>query len=336
MKKFIAMLLAVVMVCGVVGSAVARTPEEILEATRYLSAQIDALEASGQASNNEVYSLWVDFSNLSSKSVAMSVYQDGSAIPTNATTFPLSKVFEWREAEQQLVKYALGNIANRYRVEPLNTDITCKTLNPDASPRDTIPFYVYGQYKAEAVAELYNGIPTCFDIVYYPPGTGSGGGHSGSMSQPVDPIETPVADAIEEGTSGQLISVIFAIGNTSVTTSTESITMDVAPYIKNERTYVPVRYLAYTLGVPKEGVTWEQETKRVGITKNETDITLTIGSTVMLVNQVPVQMDVAPELTNGRTMLPARWVAEALGAEVDWDEANQQATIKLPETEPGD
>ena len=56
----------------------------------------------------------------------------------------------------------------------------------------------------------------------------------------------------------------------------------------------------------------------------------------MTVNQAPVQMDVAPEIKDGRTMLPARWVAEALGAEVDWDEANQQATIKLPETEPGD
>lgn len=30
--------------------------------------------------------------------------------------------------------------------------------------------------------------------------------------------------------------------------------MDVAPYIKNGRTYVPVRYLAYALGVPEEGV----------------------------------------------------------------------------------
>jgi len=336
MRKFIAMLLAVVMVFGVAGSAQARTPEEILEATRYLSAQIDALEASGQASNNEVYSLWVDFSALSNASVGMAVYKDGSATPTNSTTFATTKVFEWKDAEQQLVKYALGNVANRYRAEPLNTDITCKTYFADFSPRNTIPFYVYGQYKAEAVAELYNGIPTCFDIVYYPPGSGGGSGYSGSMSQPVEPIETPVADAIEEGTASEVMSAIFSIGNNTVTVANKTIEMDVSPYIKNDRTYVPVRYLAYSLGVPEEGVTWEQDTKQVGIIKDETDIALTIGSTVMAVNSEPVQMDVAPEIKDGRTMLPARWVAEALGAEVDWDEANQQATIKLPETEPGD
>jgi len=53
----------------------------------------------------------------------------------------------------------------------------------------------------------------------------------------------------------------------------------------------------------------------------------------MTVNQAPVQMDVAPEIKDGRTMLPARWVAEALGAEVDWDENTKQAIIKMPVTE---
>lgn len=41
-------------------------------------------------------------------------------------------------------------------------------------------------------------------------------------------------------------------------------------------------------------------------------------------------MDVAPEITNDRTMLPARWVAEALDAEVEWDEETQEAIIKIP------
>src|SRR5690606_15944208 len=112
-------------------------------------------------------------------------------------------------------------------------------------------------------------------------------------------------------------------------------TMDVAPYIKEDRTYVPVRYLAYSLGVAEDGVTWDGNARRVGISKDDTDITLIIGSPVMYVDKKPVKMDVSPEITNNRTFLPARWVAEALGAEVEWDDTTKQAIIKMPITEPG-
>jgi hypothetical protein len=53
----------------------------------------------------------------------------------------------------------------------------------------------------------------------------------------------------------------------------------------------------------------------------------------MQVNKSPVHMDVSPEITNDRTFLPARWVAEALGAEVEWDDTTKQAIIKMPVTE---
>lgn len=41
------------------------------------------------------------------------------------------------------------------------------------------------------------------------------------------------------------------------------------------------------------------------------------------------KMDVAPIIKNGRTMLPARFVAENLGAEVSWDAETQTVTISL-------
>lgn len=64
----------------------------------------------------------------------------------------------------------------------------------------------------------------------------------------------------------------------------------------------------------------------------ETDISLTIGSNTMTVNNDPVIMDVAPEIKDGRTMLPARWVAEALGATVEWNESLNQAVIIMPQS----
>lgn len=47
----------------------------------------------------------------------------------------------------------------------------------------------------------------------------------------------------------------------------------------------------------------------------------------LYVNGREIQVDVPPQLVNGRTMVPIRWVAEALGARVDWDQANNLVTI---------
>jgi len=37
--------------------------------------------------------------------------------------------------------------------------------------------------------------------------------------------------------------------------------------------------------------------------------------------------DVAPRLIDGRVMVPVRWVAEALGADVQWDAESRQVTV---------
>ena len=40
----------------------------------------------------------------------------------------------------------------------------------------------------------------------------------------------------------------------------------------------------------------------------------------LIVNGYEIKPDIPPQLINGRTMVPVRWAAEALGADVQWDE----------------
>ncbi len=101
--------------------------------------------------------------------------------------------------------------------------------------------------------------------------------------------------------------------------------MDVAPYIKNGRTYVPMRYLGEALGAE---VVWDDAARTVTLTKGDTTVVFTIGSTSYTVNGEAKTADVAPEITNDRTMLPARFVAEAFGAEVGWDAGTQTVLIQ--------
>jgi len=54
---------------------------------------------------------------------------------------------------------------------------------------------------------------------------------------------------------------------------------------------------------------------------------LTIGSKQMDVNVDSYELDVAPYIKNGYTMVPLRFVAEAFGAKVGWDDGTKTVDI---------
>lgn len=335
MKKLITLLLMVCLLFGIISSCFARTPEQLNADVQYLYDQIDILEASSQYSNDDISSLWVDFTNISTiGNVSMSVYESVYANPTLTTNFNTVKPYSWDYAEQELIKYGLGNIANYYRAEPYNTDITCKTLLPNGQHRDIIPFYVYGQYNSQSIAELYNGIPNCFEIVYHHSSGTSDNGISGNASVPSSPIEMPIAESVTKtGTDTsvkEVLKSVFSLNNTGYVFNDKTEKMDVAPYAKEGRTYVPVRYLAYALGVTPEGIIWNQENQTVTVTQNKIVVNMTIGSNIMTVNGTPTTMDVVPEIVDNRTMLPARYLAEALGAKITWNSENNSVEIEKP------
>ena len=58
------------------------------------------------------------------------------------------------------------------------------------------------------------------------------------------------------------------------------------------------------------------------------DIVLTIDSDVALVNGKEVKLDVPAKIENNRTLVPIRFVAEALNCEVIWDEETRKVGIK--------
>ena len=148
--------------------------------------------------------------------------------------------------------------------------------------------------------------------------------------------DTPASVAIAKNvtappveTKGGTGSGTFVIGSNIYTVNGLTKVMDVAPYIKNDRTYVPYRYLALALGVAEEDIVWDAAAQKVTVTKGENTVEAVIGSTTLTVNGSAVTMDVAPEITNDRTMLPARFLAEALGATVGWDPATRTVVFEM-------
>ena len=101
--------------------------------------------------------------------------------------------------------------------------------------------------------------------------------------------------------------------------------MDVAPYIKNSRTLVPIRFVTEALN---SSVYWLPETRQVRIVDGPKEIFLTIDSTRVTIGSTVYTMDVPPQIVNGRTFVPLRFVSENLGAAVEWNGELREITIK--------
>jgi len=91
---------------------------------------------------------------------------------------------------------------------------------------------------------------------------------------------------------------------------------DARPFIdENDRTQLPVRAVMESMNC---SVYYDDMTKTVTIKGKDVDMTLKIGENTIVVDGKAANMDTAARIVNDRTYIPARFVAEALGYEVEW------------------
>lgn len=88
------------------------------------------------------------------------------------------------------------------------------------------------------------------------------------------------------------------------------------PMIKNGRTLVPVRAIFEEIGASVE---WDDSTKTVTAKKGADTIRMTINDRALKKNDSTVMLEVPAQIIGGRTMVPARAVAEAFDMRVTWD-----------------
>ena len=118
--------------------------------------------------------------------------------------------------------------------------------------------------------------------------------------------------------------IVLVVNDKTAVVDGNAVTNDVAPIIVNGRTYTPARFVAESLGAK---VDWNEATRTVTITKGDTSIVLIVDTTTAYVNGKAVKMDASAFIADGRTFTPSRFVAEQLGANVEWDEATRSITI---------
>ncbi len=158
-------------------------------------------------------------------------------------------------------------------------------------------------------------------------------------------------DSVSEGETGSLVvaenaeepevvrlrkaGVIFLqIGNYAAITEGKLTWIDlgnknVIPYIKDDRTMVPLRFLTESLGAT---VGYNDQTRGITVTLGATVMELTVGEKAYLLNGEAFEMDCAAEISEDRTFVPVRFVSEALGRAVKWLPEERMVVITAPQS----
>ena len=131
----------------------------------------------------------------------------------------------------------------------------------------------------------------------------------------------------------QMIVLTLTIGNPYLSVNLVPQEIDpgrgTTPVIRNGRTLVPIRAIVEAFG---GSVSWDATERKVTVSLGSTNIELWIDKSNAKVNSIDASIDpdnfkVVPEIINGRTMLPLRFVAESLGCDVHWGATTKTITI---------
>lgn len=140
--------------------------------------------------------------------------------------------------------------------------------------------------------------------------------------------------SLQNGITGINVSqrkvISFTLGQRDYQVNGITMHMDTEAISREGRTMLPVRYLAEPLGAV---LAWDAASQKVTISLNSKVIELRIGNNTALINGQEVLIDpgnhaVAPVISSeGRTLLPLRFITENLGCQVDWNPVLQEVKI---------
>ena len=124
------------------------------------------------------------------------------------------------------------------------------------------------------------------------------------------------------------LKLVFRIDSSTYTINGIEYQMDAYPVIRQNRAFLPIRFVVDPIGA---FLSWEGHERKVIIGIENKKIELWIDKPMAKVNGIDTPIDTDPEvmpfILQGRTMLPIRFVAENLGAQVNWDTETKEIEI---------
>lgn len=153
------------------------------------------------------------------------------------------------------------------------------------------PTNLVTDYNGEVTFKVYGDIAGDFKLYL------EAGGHANTVPVQVQPER-----------------VVMHIASYTMEVDNKKLSLDAAPMIRSDRTYVPYRALGEAFGAKVE---WFPASQSVYVSQSDKLVTMTNQSTRYTVNGMAKTMDAAPFIQNSRMMVPVRFVAENLGYKVN-------------------
>jgi len=126
--------------------------------------------------------------------------------------------------------------------------------------------------------------------------------------------------------SGNLLNIhmLLKIGHTQALINGKTYTMEIPPILINGRVMVPLRFIAETLNAQ---VQWDGTEKKITVICLSNEIKLWLGKNFALINSKQFSLESPPILIESRVLVPVRFIAEALGATVNWKHQSSEVEI---------
>lgn len=104
--------------------------------------------------------------------------------------------------------------------------------------------------------------------------------------------------------------------------------MAAAPKVIRSRIYLPIRYIAYAVGIDTKDIQWDAKSKVVTIKNDSNIIKLKLGSKDMDINGQVIKMSTTPVTSGNHVMLPISELQKAFkNVQLQWDNQNKQLII---------
>lgn len=139
------------------------------------------------------------------------------------------------------------------------------------------------------------------------------------------------------GLSVKIGKTSYKVNTASVVVNGNELYSEFSPYVKDGRTFVPLREITEKLGAT---VDWNGKNQTIVVSLDDQKVKLQIGTKVVYVNGKKQSVDEAsiPQLATytspkkeTKTMVPLRFLSEAFRYGVDWNQDSQTATITTSE-----
>jgi outer membrane protein assembly factor BamB len=146
-------------------------------------------------------------------------------------------------------------------------------------------------------------------------------------TEKIDDVKTTVRFEILRSLS----VVVVKIGSTDAMVNGEEFTLDAPPYITEGTTMVPLRFVSEGLGFDKPE--WIADIRTIIIhLGGERYLRLVLGHSKAIIEEsdgsiTEQDLAVAPEIKNGRTFIPLRFIGEIVGAGVNWNGETKEVTL---------